>query len=356
MESKKILMILAIFLVAAVALGSVSAAEDIAGDTLAIDDVAEVEEVSEAPAVAEVEEAAPSDEVVESISDEVVEPRTITNHRVNSNNWTDFDFTQGNVVVDFDNEFYGNFNIAQLGDYTTLNGNGATLIGNGNTVIDISNTQGVSINGFNIFINDYSQNGIAGSYVYDANIYNNHIFEGDDGINIFRDWNNVSVYGNTIFYMNRDAISFANPTHDDLSTLNGAYIYDNTIYNSEFGIFVGSNFNGEIYNNAISDVVCGMQFGKAKNANGTLIAYVHDNNISAEIGIDMCHPGVVNFTLARNSINGTNMSIDTNGSFAKTSDGGIYLYNNTLNGDVCLDFIGSITEAIGNDGTGAYNN
>ena len=43
MSSKKILMILAILLVAAVALGSVSAAEDVADDTLAIDDVVEVE-------------------------------------------------------------------------------------------------------------------------------------------------------------------------------------------------------------------------------------------------------------------------------------------------------------------------
>ena len=99
-----------------------------------------------------------------------------------------------------------------------------------------------------------------------------------------------------------------------------------------------------------------MQFaGKPQAGNGTLIAYVHDNNISAEIGIDMCHPGVKNFTLIGNNINGINMSINTNGSFNKTSDGGIYLYNNTINGDMSADFISSITEAIGNDGTGAYN-
>ena len=99
-----------------------------------------------------------------------------------------------------------------------------------------------------------------------------------------------------------------------------------------------------------------MQFaGKPQASNGTLIANVHDNNISAIIGIYMCHPGVLNFTLTKNTITGTNMSIDTNGSFSKTFDGGIYLYNNTINGNMSADFICSITEAIGNDGTGAYN-
>ena len=370
MNLKKISFILAVLLVACVALGSVAAAEDIADDVTAISDDAsidaDVDSIDDVVSVSEdaddavevVDEVAPVEEEVADSVDDVVEPSrdiTYTNHQVNPNNWSSFDFEQGNVVVDFEPGNYNNFAI-KVGNYSVLNGNGAKLRGNGNTVIDIANTTGVTITGFDIYVNDNTQNGIAGSFVYDASIYNNTIQNGDDGINIFRDWNNVSVYNNTIKSMRRDGISFANPTHTDLTTLNGAYIYNNTVFDSQFGIFVGGNFNGEIYNNNLYQLKIGMQFaGKPQAGNGTLIANLHDNNISAEVGIYMCHPGVLNFTLTGNKITGTNMSIDTNGSFSKTSDGGIYLYNNTINGNMSTDFINSITEAIGNDGTGAYN-
>ena len=379
MNLKKISFILAVLLVACVALGSVAAAEDIADDVTAISDDAsidaDVDSIDDVVSVSEdaddavevVDEVAPVEEEVADSVDDVVEPSrdiTYTNHQVDVNNWTDFDFTQGNVIVDFDSGFYSDFNIASLGDYTTLNGNGATLIGNGNTVINIANTQGVKINGFNIYISDSTQNGIAGNYVYDAEIYNNSIHMGDDAINIYRDWNNISVYNNTISTMNRDGISLANPTHTDLSTLY-ATIHNNIISDCKYGIFVGGNFNGEIYQNTIyqtaphyDDILYwGMQFaGKPQASNGTLIADIHDNDISTEIGIDMFHPGVSNLTLTRNNITGTNMSIDTNGSFSKTANGGIYLYNNTLNGIMSDVFIGNITEAFGNDGANAYNN
>ena len=278
MKFKNLTFILAVLLIAAVALGSVSAAEDIADDTISIsDDAGIIDDVSPSDDIEPVSEIESAPEVASNdiVLDEVEEETTT--YDINASNWESHasDFETGNAIFNFNNENYYNFAI-KVGNNSVLNGNGAKIYGNHSTVFDIANTQGVTITGFNIFVSDPAQNGIAGNFVYNANIYNNTIQDGDDGINIYRDWNNVYVYNNTIKNMKRDGISFANPTHTDLSTLNGAYIHDNTVYDSTYGIFVGGNFNGEIYNNNLYQVKIGMQFaGKPQAGNG--LSWCRDN-------------------------------------------------------------------------------
>ena len=117
----------------------------------------------------------------------------------------------------------------------TLLGNGVTLIGNGSSIFNITDTSGVTIRDFIIDINSTSGgDGITGSNVNNCVIENNVITNGDDGINIFMQYNGLTIRNNTITNMTtgRDGISLVNHnnlTEEAFEALNDTLIEGNII-------------------------------------------------------------------------------------------------------------------------------
>ena len=206
-----------------------------------------------------------------------------------------------------------------------LVGNGVTLIGSGSSIFTITGTSGVTINGFNININNTSADGITGSSVTNAIIENNNITNGDDAINIFSMYKNLTIQNNRITGMNagRDGISLVN--HDkNLETTTTTKIRDNFIDGTDYGIFLGGNFNGTISGNTITNCPYGMNITGKHNASlGSLNADIVDNIIS---GIAMEAPNVNYLNLDGNNISELS---STGYSILNTTYNGIAYYNKT---------------------------
>lgn len=233
----------------------------------------------------------------------------------------------------------------------SLTTNGATLIGNGSSVMNIAGTSGVSIQGFNININNRDADGITGSNVYNCTIENNTITNGEDGINIFMLYANLTINNNTINDMagtNGDGISLVNHnTAIDMSTFVPSTITNNHISNTLYGIFLGGNFKGDVTGNSIAGTTAGMSItGKKAATNGILSANIINNSIT---GIAMECPHVQYLSLDNNAISqlGTSgYSILTNGYFVKT--GSISVTNNPFTYPVTPEFMGNATTWTGN--------
>lgn len=244
----------------------------------------------------------------------------------------------------------------------TFLGNGATLVGGGSSIFTITGTNGVTIKDFIININNNTADGITGSNVYNCNITNNTITNGDDGINIFMHYGGLTITNNTITDMNngRDGISLVNHnTTIDMDTYAPTLIEGNIIDDVQYGIFLGGNFKGTITGNSISATVAGMNItGKKAATNGILNATICNNNITGGIAIEV--PNISFLELCYNIITGvvddTEYSILTNDVFA-TGDilGDIIVNFNYLGYNATDDFKDVTTEAHNNTGPGAYS-
>jgi parallel beta-helix repeat protein len=244
----------------------------------------------------------------------------------------------------------------------TFLGNGATLVGGGSSIFTITGTNGVTIKDFIININNNTADGITGSNVYNCNITNNTIMNGDDGINIFMHYGGLIIANNTITDMNngRDGISLVNHnTTIDMDTYAPTLIEGNTIDDVQYGIFLGGNFKGTITNNDVTGTVAGMNItGKRAATNGILNATICNNTINRGIAVEV--PNISFLELCYNIITGvvddTEYSILTNDVFA-TGDilGDIIVNFNYLGYNATDDFKDVTTEAHNNTGPGAYS-
>ena len=271
--------LIAMLLVAVFAVGAVSATEDIAiedniiepADDIVVDDVSVEDdvEIEDITADNENQGARPSYDVDETTTDiqAVINTKETTTH-----------------VVSFKPITYTNVGLTIHGN-VTLMGNGATLIGGGNNIFTIAGANNFTITGFNIITNSTSKAAVYGANVFNANIINNNITGGKDGINIMQTYDNVTIDGNRITGVVRDAISLVDHrTLSDTDWINRGktYITNNIITgSSEYGIFIGGNFKGVICNNTITNVDCGIEFsGKKAATNGRLNVTMCNNNIS----------------------------------------------------------------------------
>lgn len=243
-----------------------------------------------------------------------------------------------------------------------LVGQNAVLYGNGRDyVIDVSNTNNILIRGFRIVINSNISNGISGFNTSNCVIRSNTILNGGDAINIFKYYDNVTIYNNVIRNMTGkwgDAISLV--CHNQTINMDnwiGANIWRNTIQNSKFGIFLGVNAKGFIRNNMICSTNEGMHFqGKGSLSNGKLNLIVSANNLdNVNIGIEMEHPNVLYLLLRFNNIFTVNKAINTNSHFNEMAgSSNIDVRNNYLGGSVSQSFINWTSIANHNSGPGAY--
>ena len=217
---------------------------------------------------------------------------------------------QGNISAatagDTINFASGTYNGISLTINKALNlvGNGATIVGNGSSVFIITGTTGVSINGFNININNPSADGITGSNVYSCSIQNNNITNGDDGINIFKQYGGLTINNNRVTNMNaaRDGISLVNCVS---STSTSTSITNNVVDGLNYGIFVGGYFRGLISGNTLNNIgLTGMNItGKNAATTGNLYANITNNDItSTGVGISMENPDVVYLNLTGNTV------------------------------------------------------
>lgn len=342
MTRKRITLILTMLVLAVFAIGAVSAADDIATDIeeptddIAIDDIAvDDDSVDETVDIQETEQIRDTTYDVDENSDiqDVINTSEVTTHVVNFKpiqyNLTDALKIHGNV---------------------TLYGNGATLLGIGNNnIFDIAGASNFTITGFKIITNSTSKTAFYGANVFNAEITNNNITGGKDGINIMQTHDNITITGNRITNVTRDAISLVD--HRNLNDTEWAERGYSTISNNiitgncEFGMFFGGNFKGTIEDNVINGADCAIQFaGKKAATNGRLYADIIANDISnVQMGIDVNHPGIDSLFIALNDIvtlsNTTNFAINYGSYLAKLSGGQIWVYNNYLYGLINQTFI-----------------
>lgn len=337
--------ILAMLLLAVLAVGSVSATEDIA-----IDDISDVD--------LEIDDT--SDIDIDDVSDIPDENLRTTYTELNittGSNFTDInakiaDGIYSGYQFNFENDTYENFSMV-TGDNNKFVGNGATLVGSTDNLFTITNSSGIIITGFNMNINNSTKAAIYGSGVKDVEITNNVIYGGKDGINIFQTYENVSIIGNTISGVTRDAISLVNHknfTDAEWNAWSSSIVSNNNITGGQYAMFFGGNFKGTISGNTITNSTYGMQFaGKKNETNGKLYANIYGNTMSGvQTGIDMNHPSVVYLNMYFNNIvtvNPTvNYAISCNSYFTNATHGSIYVNLNNLNGLVKQSFINKVTE------------
>lgn len=335
MFNKKFLFI-AMLIVAIVAVGSVSAADDVAvdidepADDIEIDDVAadETDEVNE-DSVTYVEEIQ-----ITTSSNISYYSEKLGNGELNNRQ---FNFAEGN---------YSDFSMF-TGNNTKFVGNGATLIGSSDNLFKIANSHNVIITGFNMHVAT-GKAAIYGANVFNAEITNNNITGGKDGINIMQTHDNITISGNTITGVTRDAISLVDHRNlSDTEWANKGYstISNNIIIGSEYAMFFGGNFKGTIEDNIINGSDYGIEFaGKKAVTNGRLQVDIIANDIyNVQTGIDMYHPNVEYLYMGLNNIETLNNSscsaIKINSNFAKSTGGEIWIYDNYLYGQVNQTFI-----------------
>ncbi|WP_286242992.1 right-handed parallel beta-helix repeat-containing protein [Methanobacterium ferruginis] len=242
----------------------------------------------------------------------------------------------------------GTYNNIQLTATHNLNfvGNGAVIVGTGSAnVLTISSTTGTNITGFNINING-PENGISGQFVYNCRIENNDITNGDDAINIYKEYRNAIINNNNINDMDRDGISLVNCGDPETST--STTVTNNNIDGTAYGIFSGGHFKGTISGNTISDSSSmGIQIIKKQNV-GNLYANITDNEITEtpialELGLN-----VPSLLLDGNDLEGTSYSIQTITGFTYPTPHDITVTDNTFVGTVSQDFTTAITTQSGN--------
>ena len=314
------LLVLAIFTV-----GSVSAADDIATDSDAQTDDTVVDDIV-------IDDDATVEEDVE-IEDSVDESSKVVNTRSNAwisagsnssviNTAIENVYNSGGGIVYFEYGTYSDISIT-LKENVTLYGSGAKLTGDGNhTVILIEDyCKNFTITGFEIDVNSHTKHtsGINASFVTDGTISYNRIYNGINAININKFYDNMTIEENTIYNMTNDAISLANPIiNSNITTLGRTYLKHNVISDCDYGIFIGGNFKGEIYNNDIRRCTSGIEFvgkpnGQMGNINATLLYnYIYD----VYYGIN-----ITNITVHY-------LNIDTNWIFGHTEDNLVINYLN----------------------------
>ena len=347
---------------AIVAVGSVSATEDVSADVIddSVDD-AVVDEIAT--------DDAQTDDADE-ISDDVVTP-TRSSYTVNSNmnsseinDAIDYVSSNGGGTVTFATGTYNNMALTLKNNTALVAEENVFLLGNGvNHVIEVQNVENFTITGFSIDVNyvsgsNYNVTGIHGSFATNGLIYGNTIYDGFDGININKKYDNLTIENNEIYAMTRDGVSLANPqNNDNYNTIIGANIINNRIRTSNFGIFIGGTFKGNISNNNIRYSHCGIQFlGKPYNNTGHLITNISGNSIvSVTTGIQLFNPDVIYLNVTSNEIETYNYysgyTIQTNGNFSKSTNGFIGFYANDLYGCIKQSFI-NITDVFNNIANG----
>ena len=332
--------------IAIVAVGSVSAAEnvttDIAGndieeinaDEVAIDDVS-TDDADEG-----------NDEIVSQSNDQTVD---------SSMNSSQIDYVisqvsgAGGGTVTFSSGTYYNMNLTLKSNVALLADGAVYLVGNRqNHVIEVANVENFTISGFSIdarYIEGISSNvsAIHGSFATNGVIKNNVLYEGYNGININKKYDNLTIENNTIMGVRYDGISLANPQNNDYyDTIIGVTLRNNDISSGSYGIFIGGTFKGSISDNKIRYSNCGIQFlGKPDATSGHLNATLYNNNISyVSVGIEMFHPDVRYLNLTSNYISvyspNYDYAISTNGDYDE--DANPILVNNTIYGLISSDF------------------
>lgn len=294
------LLVLAIF-----AVGSVSAADDIVTDSdVPVDDLV-VDEVS-------------TDDVVEN-GDASSDANKIVNTRYDENVAAGSDSSTIDAkITAVHNSGGGNLYFAE-GNYSGISihmksnvnliGNNSRLIGTGSShVINLpNNLTNFTISGFIIDVNNGTgkYSAIYGSFITNGVIANNVMFNGANGVNINKYYDNMTVENNIIYDMNNDGISFANPiANSNIGTLGHTYISGNNIQYCAYGIFIGGNFKGNITSNYIGSCDCGVQIlGKPNGQMGNINATIYDNTIEdVDLGIDIVNMTIYYLKIDKNDI------------------------------------------------------
>lgn len=342
---KNKVLILAMLIVAIVAVGSVSAADDVAvdidepADDIAIDEIAiEDDSADETDEIVETEQTTTSynvDENTPSIQ------AVINTEETNSH------------IVSFKPIQYNLTNALTIHGNVTLYGNGATLVGSGNNIFDIAGASNFTITGFNIITNS-TKAAFYGANVFNAEITNNNITGGKDGINIMQTHDNITISGNTITNFTRDGISLVdhrNLSDDDWTNRGNSVISNNvitgiSIASTEVGMFFGGNFKGTISGNTITNVAEGIEFtGKKNKTNGRLYVEFTNNNISnIDIGLYMNNHNVTYFNISNSNIglNSPNISYAIYAPANYQATGFIGVYNSNFNGTISNRFVTSV--------------
>ena len=238
-----------------------------------------------------------------------------------------------------DNEINNNtdyaIDITDSGNLTSRN----NVVIDGNTMINTNGGIYLVGSGFTI-TNNYldmnygDENGISGNNVYSTLIQGNTLVNGDDGINIYMLYKNLTINNNTIINMTGgygDAISLANHnTNKETDTY--TTITNNILDNNNYGIFIGGNFQGSIVNNSINNsLIAGMSsVGKKSATSGSLNANITGNNITnaGDLGISMENPNVLYLNLSDNNIESAGYSIQYNQYYRNNGD--VILSGNTF--------------------------
>lgn len=357
----KITILMVMLVLAIVAVGSVSATEDVSADV--IDESADgmvVEEIAtddasldDADDVDEIPTRSNNDQTVysnmsSSEIDAVIE--TVSNN--------------GGGTVTFATGTYYNMSLTLKNNTALVAENSVFLVGNSiNHVIEVQNIENFTISGFSIDVNyiagsNYNVTGIHGSFATNGLIYGNTIYDGFDGININKKFDNITIENNEIYAMTRDGVSFANPqNNNNYNSIIGANIINNRIRTANYGIFIGGTFKGNISDNHIRYSTCGIQFlGKPNSTAGHLIANISNNSIvSVTTGIQLFNPDVIYLNVTSNEIETYNLytgyTIENNTDFHKSSNGYIGFFDNSLYGCIRQDFI-DITDVFDNEDDG----
>ena len=344
MEIKKFSILLVMLVLAIVAVGSVSAADNVTAD-IDIADTTTDEVVVDDVALEEVD-----DESVEADDEPLPSRGYDVDDSMSSSDINDaINFAStGSHVVNFTPGTYSSMALV-LKDNVALYGNGATIYGNGNdNVFTVTGCSNFTITGFNIIVNSTQKAAIYGSNIVNAQITDNTIAGGKDGINIFQTYNGVTITGNTISGVTRDAISLVNHknfTDSEWNSWSESIVSNNNIAGGQYAMFFGGNFKGTISGNTISSSTYGMQFaGKKNETNGRLSATISGNTLTGiTTGIDMSHPSVIYLNIIGNSITTSNPSsnyaIISNSYFNKV--GTILVSLNQLNGIISSSFYNS---------------
>lgn len=357
--------IMAMLLLAVFAIGAVSATDDVAIDDNVISEDTDVDVAIDDVVVDEDSDDVAVEDQSSDDSDDNTRAITYTQFTVTtSSNFTDInnkisDGTYDGYQFNFESGTYNNFAMV-TGNNNKFVGNGAILIGSTNHLFTISDSSNIIITDF-VMQNGVNKSAIYGSNVENVKIMNNNISGGRDGINIFQTYESVTITGNRIINVTRDAISLVNHknfTNSAWDAWSGSTIYNNYIYGGEYAMFLGGNFKGMISTNTISNSDCGMQFAGKKNAtNGRLNVIISSNTITGvKTGIDMNHPCVIYLNIISNTIStadtSNNYTIAYNSFFAKAPNGNIYVSGNRLFGLIKQSFINQ-TDTFNNiyDGT-----
>ena len=208
----------------------------------------------------------------------------------------------------------------EVNDKGDLNNVNNVSISN-NRLINTSTGVGLSGSGFNI-TNNYmdmmnGSDGISGSGVFSTLIQNNTISNTADAISVFSLYQNLTINKNTISNATLgygDGISLVNCGVPE--TVTSTTITNNIVDNSQFGIFLGGYFTGNVYGNSLNDSSkAGMNItGKMMKTTGSLNANITNNNITngKNIGVSMENPSLNYLYFDYNNINSTGANIAYN--------------------------------------------